>query len=163
MKKCPICRIEMDIIQTKRGVFWECPSCKGITASIGFLRNNISDVIVNQFWQQARANHTPGTRKCPSCGRNMCVVQSTADQINQELDICKTCQLVWFDAEEFSVYDKKPLPETIYDGLSEEDKAKMLEAQLQLNKELFERRNIDEKKNSIIINIIRSLIFRFIL
>lgn len=152
----------MDHVQTKRGVYWECPVCNGIAASIGFLRNNISKVVVNQIWQRARDTFEPGLKKCPACGKNMCSVESTAEQVNQTLDICKACQLVWFDAEEFSVYKRNPIPKTIYDGLSEEDKEKLLESQLQLNRDLFEQKYSNENKNSIIINILRSLIFRFV-
>lgn len=143
MKKCEQCNISLEKVATKHGIYWHCNSCGGMVASIGFLRQHLPDFIVNQIWQKARNIDTPGLKTCPSCGKKMFPILSKVGNISDTLDVCKTCQLVWFDKGEYDVYPQKTREKTIYDYLSPEDREKLALAQMEQDRELMEMQNND--------------------
>ncbi len=103
---CPNCKAPLVRTQGDHGVFWVCPSCGGRAVGVGFLRKSISNEYITQLWVAAREGRGIRHRPCPVCGKAMHEVPPPADTaLGPTLDVCRVCQLVWFDPSE---YEKLP-------------------------------------------------------
>ena len=99
---CPHDHTPLLRVQKKGGVSWRCPTCGGIFATLPFLRRFLDASAINSLWQGARmASDTPDGIACPSCGGQMVRLKATGEATSPWLDVCKSCQSVWFDANEF--------------------------------------------------------------
>lgn len=95
-------------VQGTLGVFWRCPSCDGRSATLSLLRKCVPADTLNALWQSARSGAFPGGRPCPACGRRMAEVTAPAENGKQALDVCPTCQFVWFDRGEYAALSAIP-------------------------------------------------------
>lgn len=94
---CATCGAELERVEVDHGVMWACRHCGGRAAGIGLLRRTVARDYVNELWGNAVESGTPGTHSCPSCSKPM--IEARTHSVG--LDVCKTCQLVWFDPGEF--------------------------------------------------------------
>ncbi|MGH2806385.1 MAG: rhomboid family intramembrane serine protease [Actinomycetota bacterium] len=99
---CPQCNVELARHMHANGVTWVCPRCRGRTVGMGLLRRSVARDYANRLWSEAVEAGRLGGRACPSCSREM--IQAATRSI--DLDVCKGCQLVWFDPGE---YEAAPL------------------------------------------------------
>ena len=97
---CPTCKKKLSRQKGKDGVFWFCHSCSGRTASLGLLRNIVSNDTANTLWRRAKKATHRGTRDCPACEKKMFEVPVPAEAGVEQIDVCTSCQFVWFDAFE---------------------------------------------------------------
>jgi Zn-finger nucleic acid-binding protein len=84
-----------------------------MAANMAVLRKHLKDDTVRKLWLEAINASKPSNRKCPSC-INM-LKEFTVSRENQRihLDLCKTCQLIWFDKGELDAFpkvEKLPIP-----------------------------------------------------
>lgn len=107
MFTCPTCKIQLDKIKGSSGVLWCCSSCKGRTSTVSLLRKNISSEVVNELWQAARSGNYEGKRPCPSCYKPMAEIPVKGVHKTEYLDICTSCQFLWFDYKEFEALPLK--------------------------------------------------------
>ncbi len=81
-------------------MFWYCPSCGGRAEGVGLLRQSTSHEFLSQLWASAREGNGIRRRPCPACGKLMIDVGSPVTE-TLDVEVCTTCELVWFDANEY--------------------------------------------------------------
>lgn len=110
MLVCPNCQDRLQRTMAEKGVLWICPSCGGHAASISLLRQLVVQEEVNKLWQKAWQASERGSRVCPACQNHMFAVPVTEGPETFQLDVCKGCQFVWFDQQEFEAMPRVPPP-----------------------------------------------------
>ena len=96
MFTCPNCSRALTRIQSAPGIYWACESCGGRTVAVPVLRKVVGEKPITQLWADARS--APRVEKrCPTCRHRM----FETVEGGLRLDVCKVCQFVWFDAQEF--------------------------------------------------------------
>ena len=97
--RCPNCGSSLIRTAGDRGIFFSCEGCKGRSVGVALLRRTVERSFVNDIW--SRSESAPGSgRDCPSCSNEMRAVDVTP---TETLDVCKPCQLVWFDPSAFEL------------------------------------------------------------
>ena len=107
---CPRCRTRLSQVKTKQGILFHCPRCNGRAAGLALLRRVGSQEAVRRLWMAARnSTRTPGA-PCPICTKRMAEVPLAvrAGMPPMQLDVCPTCQFVWFDPREFEQFPAAP-------------------------------------------------------
>lgn len=108
MSTCPQCRKELVREHGERGLAWRCPDCGGREVTMAVLRKTFAVEAVNGLWQKARGLGSGSGRRCPECGLNMREVPATDSPAATRLEVCPTCTLIWFDAEEYEALPARP-------------------------------------------------------
>lgn len=86
-----------------------CPGCKGRAVNVTVLRKVAAKEQVTALWLQAVKQGRGAGPACPSCQQPMAVVRTDG---GVEIDVCRGCQLLWFDADELETIAKPaPSPE----------------------------------------------------
>jgi membrane associated rhomboid family serine protease len=129
--RCPNCNIELEQQRGPTGVYWECTTCQGRSSTIALLRRSVPRKTVNAIWQTARGGLYPRKRRCVCCTKDMIEVPIAADPGSPVIDICTCCQVVWFDAAEYSALPKLAAPDIPFDqALPPEAREKLAMLQL---------------------------------
>lgn len=110
MLTCPTCRCRLLHAKGPAGVFYVCPRCGGRAVGIAVIRRGVGRDCVKDLWLQSQAARLPAGKKCPVCQRWMRGVTVTAGQRPLQLDLCRSCQVVWFDPSEFEQLPTAPMP-----------------------------------------------------
>ena len=90
---CSVCNTPLLETRSSRAVTWTCPSCRGRAIGVSLLRRATEGRWAVEVWQHARGVSTRSDRLCPSCRKAMVTVV--------DLEVCKACQLVWFDPPDY--------------------------------------------------------------
>ncbi|HEY3762627.1 MAG TPA: rhomboid family intramembrane serine protease [Verrucomicrobiae bacterium] len=93
----------------KAGIFWVCEKCGGQAVSVALLRHTIGEGPVQSLWAQAIRASNDG-KSCPICLRAMLPVTMGIPDKELNLDVCKRCEFVWFDASEYEAIPPAPDP-----------------------------------------------------
>ena len=103
---CPKCETLLKQTMTETGMLWLCETCAGIAVNVAVLRKCLSVKVVREFWFKATNEGQPSDRKCPSCAQKL--REFTVGEYNRQvqLDLCKMCQLIWFDRNELEMFPK---------------------------------------------------------
>ena len=99
---CPRCEVPLAEARSRGTVTWACPSCHGRAIGIAVLRRTADRGWVNGLWSSVVSAPTGTEARCPSCRRGMV----GADASGLAVDVCRSCQMVWFDPGEA---DRAPL------------------------------------------------------
>ncbi|MBR7138264.1 MAG: rhomboid family intramembrane serine protease [Lentisphaeria bacterium] len=103
--KCPECGGSLERRFFKDKISFSCRTCGGSLVAVGVLRSLCrSKEFVNSLWKiSASAPLAPG-KKCPCCNQTMrrCCLAGDNGAVTLELDLCRACQMVWFDPGELS-------------------------------------------------------------
>lgn len=110
MFACPKCGSVLTRTRNEHGVYWTCCGCKGRAVTITVLKKAIRQDCAIDLWQRAFASSAVAGRSCPSCRHSMRGVGLRANGQAMRLDICPTCQFVWFDPDEFEALPAAPPP-----------------------------------------------------
>jgi len=78
---------------------------------VAVLRKYLKDDTVRKLWLEAITASTLSNRKCPCCVQMLKEFTVTRDNRRIHLDLCKTCQLIWFDRDELEAF---PRAEKLY-------------------------------------------------
>ncbi len=146
MFNCPNCKTELVKTAGKKGIFWVCPSCGGRSATIGLLRQNMPRETVNTLWQSARTGDYPQYRLCPACEKPMKEVPVPGVKNIKKIDVCSSCQFVWFDKTEYESLPNLPVEIKEEDKLSPEAREKIALIEIEL---LREERNISDEAQTV--------------
>ena len=145
MFDCPNCRAQLVHTENEGQVFWRCTGCGGRAVKTSTLRQQIVKTVIDQIWQMARASAVEKNRPCPACEKPMAVVVEEPGFIEPlRLDVCPSCQLVWFDPKEFQL-----LPRAKHEQvLSPEAKQALAQAEVALlqQKARWERQREEARK-----------------
>jgi len=112
MFHCPRCRTHLEREQSPHGVQWRCPTCEGRALNLGVLRRMVQKKAVNDLWLAAWDRPAEIGLPCPLCANAMTPVQQLE---GMEVDVCTTCQSVWFDPTELenaAAQAPAPVPKT---------------------------------------------------
>lgn len=125
--KCPCCDVELVQEFYQKIVVYRCAGCGGRLITVGGLRSLAADrTLVNRLWAAAQNGNWSVGAVCPGCQAPMRRLTLPVGQLALELDICSSCQLVWFDPSEL---EQIPLPEPVPEpGKLEEFPVKLREA-----------------------------------
>lgn len=103
---CPRCGKPLNLEKDVRGGLWRCPQCSGVAANLTVLRRHLEEEVVRDFWRKAIDASAPSTHKCPSCLRAFREFVACHEEQSLRLDLCRQCQLMWFDPGEMEVFPK---------------------------------------------------------
>jgi len=103
---CPICMTSLSPMRAAEGSLWKCEACSGVAANVAVLRKYLKDDIVRKLWLEAITGSTPSDRKCPCCVQALKEFTVSRDNRRIHLDLCKTCQLIWFDKDELEAFPR---------------------------------------------------------
>ena len=107
---CPRCRTPLEQVRTPKGSFWACQKCNGRAISVELLRRIFTPGSINPLWLHAISGTGHSGRLCPVCDKPMLEVK-LADDAEVNVDVCRACHFVWFDAGETeTLVPKKPVP-----------------------------------------------------
>ncbi len=108
MASCPICQELLQSIPQRNGVYHRCAGCGGRALTISQLRRVSGDRFSTRLLRLITLSRRRSTHACPFCSQPMWVIFSPEPKL--ELDTCRACNLVWFDA---------PTYETLPEGAAE--------------------------------------------
>jgi membrane associated rhomboid family serine protease len=102
----------METVRQRDGILFRCPQCGGHAVTIPQVRRITGDRFVAALLRKIRATTACGERHCPFCSNPM--RQFFWDEPPLQLDACKSCNVIWFDANEFEA-----LPEGAVESVNE--------------------------------------------
>ena len=103
---CPKCKTTLSPTRVAEGSLWKCEACSGVAANVAVLRKYLKDDTVRKLWLEAITASTPSNRKCPSCVKILKEFTVSRDNRQIHLDLCRTCQLMWFDKNELQAFPR---------------------------------------------------------
>lgn len=93
-----------------------CMRCHGQFVGLAIVRDYGDNDVVKRLWLEAQA-HPKKAVGCPACRKAMQAVMLTP---RIELDLCRPCQSMWFDPDEFNQLPprtkSRPKPKTRQPG-----------------------------------------------
>lgn len=92
---CPRDGAPLALAAGAEGRRWACGSCGGQAVAVAVLRQKAARGAFRAVWAAAAAA-AAGPLPCPGCGREMVRFGAPGPVV----DLCRTCQLFWFDAGE---------------------------------------------------------------
>src|SRR2546421_13010881 len=104
---CPRCNLVLKEVRTSKGIFWACDQCGGRAITVELLRRIFTPESINPLWLHAIRGEGAKASPCPSCRNPMIDVQ-LSENAKVDVDVCRICHMVWFDAQER--YSLKALP-----------------------------------------------------
>jgi len=103
---CPRCGKPLNLERHVRGGLWRCPQCSGVAANLAVLRRHLEEDVARDFWRRAGQASLPSKRHCPSCSKPLREFVAQHEQQSLHLDLCRPCQLMWFDRGELEAFPK---------------------------------------------------------
>lgn len=141
--KCPNCEQELTREFYEKVIVFRCSHCGGRMLTVAGLRSLCADrAFVELLWRTARTGYSESGPDCGSCHMSMRRVTLPLAGKALELDLCCSCQTVWFDPAEL---ERIPLPEPEQEGLSPKARELLALRQIQVEEQRINRefRNID--------------------
>lgn len=99
---CPTCNTALEAQKTDGLRIWKCATCGGFALSVPTLRKGLAGEAFKKIWQKVSSGETRPGRPCPGCRKHLSVVEADGQDGAVMIDVCRSCQLLWFDDREFS-------------------------------------------------------------
>lgn len=99
---CPTCKVVLEAEKLGDVRLWKCASCRGLVVSLPTVRKGLSPKAFKRIWQRLYAGETEAGRPCPGCKKPLSVVKADGKDAEILVDVCRSCQILWFDDNEFS-------------------------------------------------------------
>ena len=103
---CPKCKTTLSPMRVAEGSLWKCEACSGTAINLAVLRRHLKSDTVRELWRTAMTESWTSNRRCPSCGNALREFAASRDNRRISLDLCKTCQLIWFDKNELEAFPR---------------------------------------------------------
>lgn len=116
MFHCPHCQHRLAHGKTDFAMTWVCPRCHGRAVNLAVLRQVTRTELIKELWSFVVLKKGHPGRPCPGCQKAMYEVptQSAAGLSDTDgfgatlwVDICSTCQWIWFDPTEFEKFPQQ--------------------------------------------------------
>lgn len=133
---CQICNLTLSQKDIPNGKIWKCNACNGIMANSAVLKKYLNEKIVREFYRRANTESIESDRTCPSCRQKLYEFKICHDVNEIYLDICRTCQIIWFDEGELCIFPKNGNEDT-----SDIVKKEVALAKIKLENERIEQEN----------------------
>jgi Zn-finger nucleic acid-binding protein len=108
---CPRCGKPLHLEKHPLGCLWRCTECSGVAANLAVLHRRLAETVVRDFWRRAGRAGVPSNRRCPSCSKPLREFVAVHEKQSLRLDLCRPCQLMWFDRGEMEVFPKSARPQ----------------------------------------------------
>lgn len=95
--RCPRCERDLAGPSSHGGPGYRCEGCGGRAVTLAGLRRRHTPSALRAVWQATSPDREIG---CPACHARMLAVKPDLGEVPLALDVCRRCQLVWFDADE---------------------------------------------------------------
>lgn len=95
--RCPTCIRGLDLVDGTGGQAWTCPTCLGTAAKMGLLQEHMGEARASSLASSVVATSSVSRRRCPACDAPMRTFWCQGRDSSVELDVCRACDLVWFD------------------------------------------------------------------
>ena len=99
---CPTCNVSLEAQKLEDVRLWKCVSCRGLAISLPTVRKGLATATFKNIWRKLSSGQTETGRPCPGCKNPLSVVEAVGQEGVIKIDVCRSCQLLWFDDEEFS-------------------------------------------------------------
>jgi len=99
---CPACNVTLQAQKLDGLRLWKCSSCGGIALSVPMVRKGLATGTFRKIWQKISSGETEAGRPCPGCRKPLAVVEADGGDGAVMIDVCRSCQLIWFDDKEFA-------------------------------------------------------------
>ena len=86
-----------------------CADCGGAALTLAVVKAKSGPAFAQDLWSLAQPAAECANRDCPECHRRMETVLA-GPSADVEIDLCRTCQMLWFDAGEL---DQMPRRATV--------------------------------------------------
>jgi Zn-finger nucleic acid-binding protein len=106
---CPTCNLLLQKQKLEGIRLRKCESCRGFAISLPIVRNGLGSEAFKKIWQQLFSGEIKTGRPCPGCKDPLSVVEADGQGGVIMIDVCRTCQILWFDDNEFSDLPKVDL------------------------------------------------------
>jgi membrane associated rhomboid family serine protease/Zn-finger nucleic acid-binding protein len=113
MFACPHCAQPLQQQRGPHGVIWLCPVCKGHAASLGVLRKVFGTERVGTIWGESCRDDVERGCACPVCQGATARVTWLEQGKPLAVDLCRRCEFVWFDPNEYESIAPAPPPEHV--------------------------------------------------
>ena len=101
MPTCPICEQPLEIQRQREGVFYSCAKCGGRALTIPQIRRVAGDKMGTRLLRALGLARLRSEHACPFCRAKMVRVSLTNPSL--EVDGCRPCNAVWFDAPSYEL------------------------------------------------------------
>ncbi len=101
MPACPNCQGKLACSRADGQPFWTCGGCAGRAVGFPWLRKQGAEDLIAELWSPAHEAEGKTGPDCPLCDRPMLSVPTPLANKIIPLDLCKHCQLVWFNPAEY--------------------------------------------------------------
>lgn len=111
--KCPRGHGPLVPARARGGSVWRCRTCGGQAATAAVLRRSTPRDLVMDLWRGAATASGKGPGPacgCPFCGRDAVRVRWSVPAGVLEVDLCRGCQVAWFDPRELERVPAAPEP-----------------------------------------------------
>lgn len=135
---CPTCNVVLEAQELGDVRLWKCASCSGLVVSIPTVRKGLDPKAFKKIWQKLYAGETKTGRPCPGCKKPLSVIEADGQETEILIDVCRSCQILWFDDNEFSSLPRV-VPEVEPEILPEGEQQKRPESRLLTSEELTYR------------------------
>lgn len=100
MPSCPACSTPLVRDDDVQSHVLRCPGCDGSAVTLPVLRQAMPRHRTDELFLKIRDSSLPAARTCPACRGGMRSLTVGEPDAQVELDACRTCVLLWFDASE---------------------------------------------------------------
>lgn len=112
MANCPTCKIPLQTVRQREGLYYYCDECKGRAVTMPQIRRMAGDRFASALVRKMNKATEVSWRTCPFCMGPMKSFEVSDPPFT--LDSCKPCVTVWFDAGKFD-----ELPEGVFESPEE--------------------------------------------
>jgi Zn-finger nucleic acid-binding protein len=100
---CPRCGQPLIRRNQPPYLLWVCSRCGGCAATLAVLRKGIRHDFLQHAWNRTIGNNRRALLRCPGCSALM----NRVPTCGPEIDLCRKCQMMWFDAGELEELPKR--------------------------------------------------------
>jgi Zn-finger nucleic acid-binding protein len=107
---CPVCTTPLKPAELAGRRMSVCDSCRGRLINAAVAKSLVGKEFVRVAFVDSGIQSNG--RLCPSCSKPMVISTLRTSLTEVELDICKSCQVLWFDQGELSENSSEPIQMT---------------------------------------------------
>ena len=111
MPTCPICAKPLETTRQREGVYYHCGVCDGRAVTVSQVRHVLGERIAMKLLRLMKLSRRETARHCAFCGKPMLLLNMQDPPL--ELEACRTCNAVWFDAPTYA-----SLPQLAFESTS---------------------------------------------
>src|SRR5262249_19842978 len=101
MPLCPVCKKDLETISQRQGIYYHCSTCNGRGLSIPQIRRVAGDHLAIRVLRLLKARQEYSDLLCPFCSKQLLILKLQEPAL--EFAGCKSCSIVWFDAQNYQL------------------------------------------------------------